>query len=123
MIWRSVKRLLGNLSKTKLFVTICWTDVGQVCVFACRLSLESIQSETNALIKQLKNAEKKVLSSSEDVKEQFLSTIQVLQSSAPPAGGLLLLPSISFTILKSEAVSEITHYSLYSALHSEYAIL
>lgn len=51
-----------------------------MCVSACRLSLESIQSETNALIKQLKNAEKKVLSSSEDVKEQFLSTIQVLQS-------------------------------------------
>ncbi|XP_030260173.1 inverted formin-2-like [Sparus aurata] len=48
----------------------------EICEKAAGFSLESIQSETNALIKQLKNAEKKVLSSSEDVKEQFLSTIQ-----------------------------------------------
>ncbi|XP_073348677.1 inverted formin-2-like [Pagrus major] len=48
----------------------------EICEKAAGLSLESIQSETNALIKQLKNAEKKVLSSLEDVKEQFLSTIQ-----------------------------------------------
>lgn len=47
---------------------------------SCRLSLESIQTENNALIKKIKNYERKVLSSCEEVKEQYLSTIQVLQN-------------------------------------------
>ncbi|XP_049446283.1 inverted formin-2-like isoform X1 [Epinephelus fuscoguttatus] len=48
----------------------------EICEKAAGLSLESIQSESNNLIKQLKNSEKKVSCSSDDVKEQFLSVIQ-----------------------------------------------
>ncbi|XP_040920666.1 inverted formin-2-like isoform X2 [Toxotes jaculatrix] len=48
----------------------------EICEKAAGLNLESIQSEANALMKQLKNSETKVSSSSEDVKEQYLSTIQ-----------------------------------------------
>lgn len=46
-------------------------------LFICRVNVESIQSEANSLIKQLKTSESKVLSSSEDVKDQYLSAIQV----------------------------------------------
>lgn len=46
--------------------------------------MESIQSETHTLTKQLKNAETKVSSSSEDLREQYLSTIQVRQSRQHP---------------------------------------
>ncbi|XP_042072611.1 inverted formin-2-like [Haplochromis burtoni] len=42
----------------------------------CRLSLDSIQSETKTLNKRLKNSERSVSSSSDDMKEQYLSTIQ-----------------------------------------------
>ncbi|KAM9338801.1 inverted formin-2-like [Symphorus nematophorus] len=48
----------------------------EICEKAAGLNLESIQSESNTLIKQLKNSERKVSSSSEDVKEQYLSSIQ-----------------------------------------------
>ncbi|XP_068609724.1 inverted formin-2-like [Brachionichthys hirsutus] len=48
----------------------------QSCEKAAGLSSESIQSECNALMKQLGNSERRVLSSSEDVKEQYLSPIQ-----------------------------------------------
>ncbi|XP_008295303.1 inverted formin-2-like [Stegastes partitus] len=48
----------------------------EICEKAAGSNMESIQSEANSLTKQLKNAEKKVLSSSEDVKEQYLSAIQ-----------------------------------------------
>lgn len=44
---------------------------------SCSFNVESIQSEANALITQLRNAETKVSSSPEDLKEQYLSTIQV----------------------------------------------
>lgn len=47
--------------------------------FTCSVNLDSIQSETNSLIKQLKTSESKLLSSSEDMKEQYLSAIQVSQ--------------------------------------------
>ncbi|XP_028970292.1 inverted formin-2 isoform X3 [Esox lucius] len=44
---------------------------------AANVNLESIQSETNLLIKRLKDSETKVSSSSvEDIKEQYLTTIQ-----------------------------------------------
>ncbi|KAI3364695.1 hypothetical protein L3Q82_011473, partial [Scortum barcoo] len=48
----------------------------EICEKAAGLSLESIQSESNSLIKQLRNCERKVSSSSEDVKEQYLSSIK-----------------------------------------------
>ncbi|XP_026164047.1 inverted formin-2-like isoform X2 [Mastacembelus armatus] len=48
----------------------------EICEKAAGVNMESIQSEANSLIKQLKNSEAKVLSSSEDVKEQYLSAIQ-----------------------------------------------
>lgn len=50
------------------------------CVCVCRVNLESIQSESNALMRRLKSSERKVSSSSEDVKEQYLSAVQVLRS-------------------------------------------
>lgn len=52
-----------------------------MCVCVCRMNLESIQSETNSVIKRLKNCEMKVSSSSEDLKDQYLSALQVQQSS------------------------------------------
>ncbi|XP_006793477.1 inverted formin-2-like isoform X4 [Neolamprologus brichardi] len=48
----------------------------EICAKAAGLSLDSIQSETNTLNKRLKNSERSVSSSSDDVKEQYLSTIQ-----------------------------------------------
>lgn len=48
----------------------------EICAKAAGLSVDSIQSETNALNKRLKNAERSVSSSFDDVKEQYLSTIQ-----------------------------------------------
>nr|XP_046229570.1 inverted formin-2-like isoform X3 [Scatophagus argus] len=48
----------------------------EICEKAAGLNLESIQSECNTLIKQLRNTERKVSCSSEDVKEQFLSPFQ-----------------------------------------------
>ncbi|XP_044024188.1 inverted formin-2-like isoform X2 [Siniperca chuatsi] len=48
----------------------------EICEKAAGLNLESIQSETNSLIKQLKNSEHKVSSSSEELKDQHLSAIQ-----------------------------------------------
>uniref|UniRef100_A0A7N8XB10 Inverted formin-2-like n=1 Tax=Mastacembelus armatus TaxID=205130 RepID=A0A7N8XB10_9TELE len=47
----------------------------EICEKAAGVNMESIQSEANSLIKQLKNSEAKVLSSSEDVKEQYLSQL------------------------------------------------
>lgn len=46
--------------------------------------MESIQAETSSLMTRLKNSEKKVLSSSDDVKKQFLAAIQVKQSGSTP---------------------------------------
>ncbi|XP_076611963.1 inverted formin-2-like isoform X3 [Chaetodon auriga] len=48
----------------------------EICEKAAGLNLESIQSVSNTLIKQLKNSERKVSSSSEDLKEQYLPLIQ-----------------------------------------------
>ncbi|XP_039902535.1 inverted formin-2-like isoform X4 [Simochromis diagramma] len=48
----------------------------EICAKATGLSLDSIQSETNTLNKRLKNSERSVSSSSDDMKEQYLSTIQ-----------------------------------------------
>ncbi|XP_076732069.1 inverted formin-2 isoform X2 [Maylandia zebra] len=48
----------------------------EICAKAAGLSLDSIQSETNTLNKRLKNSERSVSSSSDDMKEQYLSTIQ-----------------------------------------------
>ncbi|XP_051501809.1 inverted formin-2-like isoform X2 [Myxocyprinus asiaticus] len=48
----------------------------EACEKAAGINLESIQSETNALLKRLKDAEKKVSSSVEDVKEQFSGVIE-----------------------------------------------
>ncbi|XP_051816595.1 inverted formin-2-like isoform X2 [Acanthochromis polyacanthus] len=48
----------------------------EVCEKAAGANVESIQSEAKSLTKQLKNAEKKVSSSSEDMKEQYLSALQ-----------------------------------------------
>ncbi|XP_050927565.1 inverted formin-2 isoform X2 [Lates calcarifer] len=48
----------------------------EICEKAAGCNVESIQSETHTLTKQLKNAETKVSSSSEDLREQYLSTIQ-----------------------------------------------
>ncbi|KAL3979259.1 transmembrane channel-like protein [Sarotherodon galilaeus] len=48
----------------------------EICATAAGLSLDSIQSETNTLNKRLKNSERSVSSSSDDMKEQYLSTIQ-----------------------------------------------
>ncbi|XP_037607502.1 inverted formin-2-like [Sebastes umbrosus] len=51
----------------------------EICERAAGMNLESIQSESNTLMKQLKNFEKKVSSPSEELKElkdQYLSTIQ-----------------------------------------------
>ncbi|XP_037541602.1 inverted formin-2 [Nematolebias whitei] len=47
-----------------------------ICEKAAGVNVESIQAEANALSTQLKNSEKKVLCSSEDVKEQYLIPIQ-----------------------------------------------
>ncbi|XP_052009430.1 inverted formin-2-like isoform X2 [Xyrauchen texanus] len=48
----------------------------EACEKAAGVNLESVQSETNALLKRLKDAEKKVSSSVEDVKEQFSGVIE-----------------------------------------------
>ncbi|XP_039980456.1 inverted formin-2-like isoform X2 [Xiphias gladius] len=48
----------------------------EICEKAAGFNVESIQSEANTLIKQLRNAKTKLSSSSEDLKEQYLSTIQ-----------------------------------------------
>ncbi|XP_024656767.2 inverted formin-2-like [Maylandia zebra] len=48
----------------------------EICAKAAGLSLDSIQSETKTLNKRLKNSERSVSSSSDDMKEQYLSTIQ-----------------------------------------------
>uniref|UniRef100_A0A096M1D4 Inverted formin 2 n=1 Tax=Poecilia formosa TaxID=48698 RepID=A0A096M1D4_POEFO len=48
----------------------------QICEKASGVSMESIQSEYSSLSKRLKSSEKKVSSSSEDIKEQYLSAIQ-----------------------------------------------
>ncbi|XP_041831400.1 inverted formin-2-like isoform X2 [Melanotaenia boesemani] len=48
----------------------------QICEKAAGVSAESVQSDVKSLIERLKNSEKKVSSSSEDVKEQYLSAIQ-----------------------------------------------
>ncbi|XP_005452572.3 LOW QUALITY PROTEIN: inverted formin-2 [Oreochromis niloticus] len=48
----------------------------EICATAAGLSLDSIQSETNTLSKRLKNSERSISSSSDDMKEQYLSTIQ-----------------------------------------------
>ncbi|XP_052001214.1 inverted formin-2-like [Xyrauchen texanus] len=48
----------------------------EACEKAAGINLESIQSETNALLKRLKDAEKKVSSSAEDVKEQFSGVVE-----------------------------------------------
>nr|XP_020480327.1 inverted formin-2-like [Monopterus albus] len=47
-----------------------------ICEKAAGSNVESIQSEANSLMKQLKTSEAKILSSSEDLKEQYLSAIQ-----------------------------------------------
>ncbi|XP_067310965.1 inverted formin-2 isoform X2 [Pseudorasbora parva] len=48
----------------------------EACERAAGVNLDSIQAETNNLLKRLKDAEKKVSSSVEDVKEQFLGLIE-----------------------------------------------
>ncbi|XP_056107563.1 inverted formin-2 isoform X3 [Rhinichthys klamathensis goyatoka] len=48
----------------------------EACEKAAGVNLESIQAETNNLLKRLKDAGKKVSSSVEDVKEQFLGAIE-----------------------------------------------
>ncbi|XP_013879331.1 inverted formin-2 [Austrofundulus limnaeus] len=48
----------------------------EICEKASGVNMESIQTETNSLTTRLKNSEKKVLSSSEDVKKQYLAAIQ-----------------------------------------------
>ncbi|XP_076129169.1 inverted formin-2-like isoform X2 [Alosa pseudoharengus] len=49
----------------------------EICEKAAGLSLDSVQSEANSLIKSLKNSEKEVASSSiEDIKEQYLNDIK-----------------------------------------------
>ncbi|XP_019122204.2 inverted formin-2-like isoform X2 [Larimichthys crocea] len=48
----------------------------EICDKAAGLNLESIQSEIMSLVKQLKNVETKVSCSSEDLKQQYLSSIQ-----------------------------------------------
>ncbi|XP_039518877.1 inverted formin-2 isoform X3 [Pimephales promelas] len=48
----------------------------EACEKAAGVNLESIQAETNNLLKRLKDAEKKVSSSVEEVKEQFLRVIE-----------------------------------------------
>ncbi|XP_077052931.1 inverted formin-2-like isoform X4 [Siphateles boraxobius] len=48
----------------------------EACEKAAGVNLESIQAETNNLLKRLKDAGKKVSSSVEDVKEQFLVVIE-----------------------------------------------
>ncbi|KAM4521999.1 inverted formin-2-like isoform 2-T4 [Odontesthes bonariensis] len=48
----------------------------QICEKAAGVNMESIQSESNSLIHRLKNCEKKVSSSSEDIREQYLVAIQ-----------------------------------------------
>lgn len=50
------------------------TGIG--CFGLCRCNVESIQSECSSLIKRLRSSERKVSSSSEDLKEQYLSPIQ-----------------------------------------------
>jgi len=60
-----------SVSTAALCVCVC------VCVCSFSVNLESIQAETNNLLKRLKDAEKKVSSSVEEVKEQFLRVIEV----------------------------------------------
>ncbi|XP_068199146.1 inverted formin-2-like [Antennarius striatus] len=48
----------------------------EICEKAAGLSSESIQSDCSTLVKQLQNSERKVSSSSEEVKEQYLTPIQ-----------------------------------------------
>ncbi|XDV43794.1 hypothetical protein PO909_012201 [Leuciscus waleckii] len=48
----------------------------EACEKAAGVNLESIQAETNNLLKRLKDAGKKVSSSVEDIKEQFLGVIE-----------------------------------------------
>ncbi|XP_026196951.1 inverted formin-2-like isoform X2 [Anabas testudineus] len=48
----------------------------EICEKAAGANVDSIQSEANSLIKQLKTSESKVLSSSDDVRDQYLSAIQ-----------------------------------------------
>lgn len=53
----------------------CFSGIGLVSL--CRLSLEPIQRETNALIERLEMLKRTVSSSSEDLKQQYLPLIQV----------------------------------------------
>ncbi|XP_069028714.1 inverted formin-2-like isoform X2 [Embiotoca jacksoni] len=48
----------------------------ETCEKAAGFNVDSIQSEANSLIKRLKNCERKVSSSADDVKEQYLSALQ-----------------------------------------------
>ncbi|KAL6478059.1 hypothetical protein MHYP_G00138940 [Metynnis hypsauchen] len=51
-------------------------DEIETCEKAAGINLESVQSEASALSKRLRDTEKKVSSSFQDVKEQFLSVIE-----------------------------------------------
>lgn len=48
-----------------------------VICFCRRINLDCIQAEANALSKRLRDTEKKVSSTVQDVKDQFLSIIKV----------------------------------------------
>lgn len=58
-------------------------SVESVTCSVCRANAEAIEAEANNLMTRLKNAQNEVSSSSEDIKEQYLSIIQVRHFSPP----------------------------------------
>lgn len=55
----------------------CERTVFDLICFCPRINLDCIQAEASALSKRLRDTEKKVLSSVQDVQDQFLSIIKV----------------------------------------------
>lgn len=70
-----LRELLSNCCVNA--VKILWSECTVLILFYFRINLDCIQSEANALSKRLRDAEKKVSSSVQDVKDQFLTVIQV----------------------------------------------
>lgn len=77
-LWDSsrVTQCCCSLSVCHKISAVISLSTGALCV-SFSVNLDSIQAETNNLLKRLKDAEKRVSSSVEDVKEQFLGVIEV----------------------------------------------
>lgn len=63
---------------TRPFLNSQWICNHQkVSYFSLRVNLDSVQSETSALLKRLNEAAKKVSNSVEDLKEQYAKVLEV----------------------------------------------